>query len=488
MAPGLEPLSPSIIATLPDNSNLPLANRKETIIGVALTFLSIALLAVTLRIYVRVRGKIWGWDDFFVLLAAIGCTAGSILICQMPDDGLGKQWWTLSQEQQMMFFKHIWATNITYAFSTTCVKLAILIQYLRLFDNELPNIRKLILGLVGLISMWGVTFTFLALFSCSPISSFWRFTQAGKCVGWGSKDPNVFFATFVGHAASNMVLDIIVLSLPITFFGHLRMSGKTRFGLITLFGMGGIAVTLAIARVVSLSLKKGGTVPVFNITHSTPTVYIFSVLEINVAIICASIPIFWPLVTSLTSNKIFIVNEIEIRSERRSEHIDLMDVDKANDFTAIGEIDGRNSRSSVLASGHPDTSSSRIARSLSRRHHTHHHQKHSSSSSKEISLALRPTHSRRSEEDSKSLVHKVSERSFNSTNTNKNPLADLENPNDNTHARYKDKYSQFYAVPDFDQVPSPSPTAGAFRRTDATRGTSGSPPQEPFDHIGALKK
>jgi hypothetical protein len=50
-------------------------------------------------------------------------------------------------------------------------------------------------------------------------------------------------------------------------------------------------------------------------SYHTPVVYIFSVLEVNLAILCASIPIFWPLLTSLATNKILVVNEIVVHVE-----------------------------------------------------------------------------------------------------------------------------------------------------------------------------
>jgi len=59
-----------------------------------------------------------------------------------------------------------------------------------------------------------------------------------------------------------------------------------------------------------------------------PTVYLFSVLEVNLAIIAASIPIFWPVIVTLTTNKIWVVNEIEIRVESNSR----------NSLSSSGEI------------------------------------------------------------------------------------------------------------------------------------------------------
>jgi len=50
-------------------------------------------------------------------------------------------------------------------------------------------------------------------------------------------------------------------------------------------------------------------------TYHTPVIYIFAVLEVNVAIIAASIPVFWPVIATLATNKIWVVNEIEIHVE-----------------------------------------------------------------------------------------------------------------------------------------------------------------------------
>lgn len=60
----------------------------------------------------------------------------------------------------------------------------------------------------------------------------------GKCFGFGSKKPEEFFAMFVGHSASNMTLDLMVLLLPLPFLGMLRLAGRSKAGLITLFTLG----------------------------------------------------------------------------------------------------------------------------------------------------------------------------------------------------------------------------------------------------------
>jgi hypothetical protein len=80
----------------------------------------------------------------------------------------------------------------------------------------------------------------LALFPCKPIAKNWNPTLDGKCVGWGTKDPDQFFQMWASHAATNMFLDVVVLLFPLPFLGMLRLAGKSRIGLFALFAMGGV--------------------------------------------------------------------------------------------------------------------------------------------------------------------------------------------------------------------------------------------------------
>lgn len=77
-------------------------------------------------------------------------------------------------------------------------------------------------------------------------------------------------------------------------------------------------VTVAVGRMISLSMNRAGTIPVIDMSYFTPFVYIFGVLEVNLAIIAASVPTFWPVIAKIAANKIFVVNEIEIHVERAS--------------------------------------------------------------------------------------------------------------------------------------------------------------------------
>ena len=69
---------------------------------------------------------------------------------------------------------------------------------------------------------------------------------------------------------------------------------------------------------IALSVNRAGTIPVMDMSFHTPIVFVFSVLEINIAIVAASIPIFWPVIATLASNEIFVVNEVQIHIQEAS--------------------------------------------------------------------------------------------------------------------------------------------------------------------------
>jgi len=310
----------------PVNAHLPLANRQSTFYGVSIAFLVAAIIAVTLRLWVRSRDRLWGWDDVFVILACISSVAGDTVVCLMPGDGLGLHMWTLSGTRLTSYFRHTYMANTAYCVSATLVKLAVLSQFLRMFSEAGPSgvtaqyrlARKLTWVLIVLCSIWGLTFIMFAAFSCNPVSKFWMPQMRGRCIGWGTKDPDQFFKMFISHSATNSFLDILVLLLPTPFFRVMRLAGKSKAGLTLLYSLGCVITSCAIARIIALANHRLGTVPVFDLTYYTPLVYIFGLLEVNIALLAASIPIFWPLIVSLASKDILVVNEIEIHVESAS--------------------------------------------------------------------------------------------------------------------------------------------------------------------------
>jgi len=327
-------------------------------------------------------------------------------------------------------------------------------------------------------------------------------------VAWGSKNPKIFYATWMSHASINMSLDVLVFALPIPFIRNLKMSGRTRIGFITLFGLGSMyvsglvyppssdhtdfttgsqiditcsAVILAIARVGALSRNRVGTVPTFDPSFYTPTVYIFSALELNIAILTASIPIFWPFVASLTANKILIINEIEIHTERIDDSFALADRGKGiPSVTSTYNEEEPPSKSKSLGNF-----GAAVQRSLSRGHK---HKPHlSDATDKDLAVDLGARASQDSQRGLASLSHQ-------SSDTSMAAASQLEHSPDLTHARYKSKFVQDWAVPDFDGTSGIGGSSGrkkegaAAEREGMFTASVERAEVRPFDYIRTVDK
>jgi hypothetical protein len=79
-------------------------------------------------------------------------------------------------------------------------------------------------------------------------------------------------------------------------------------------------VLMAVLRLWS-GIKNNTPSSVYNFTRWWPEVLIFSNLEIDFAIMCASMPIFWPSVLATWSH-IFVTQEVTVTRDRRSHYTD----------------------------------------------------------------------------------------------------------------------------------------------------------------------
>lgn len=143
-----------------------------------------------------------------------------------------------------------WWCNGLYNMCLTLVKLSLLFQYLRLLDENpqlrQPRLRLAIRVLLVLVAAWGVAWSLVAWVPCSPVAANWDFSDAYPDAarwGYGSRETSVFVATFYNHAATNMVLDILIISLPLlsrSLWATTELERRSQLGMVALFMVGGL--------------------------------------------------------------------------------------------------------------------------------------------------------------------------------------------------------------------------------------------------------
>lgn len=106
--------------------------------------------------------------------------------------------------------------NGAYCVATPLIKIALLLQYLRMFPADTGRWRASV-ALVCVTGLWGASYSAIAWFPCLPLSAHWDVgAKAEAAWGFGSEDPAVFSGTYISHVATNMALDIAVSAIALT--------------------------------------------------------------------------------------------------------------------------------------------------------------------------------------------------------------------------------------------------------------------------------
>ncbi|CAN9250803.1 unnamed protein product [Alternaria alternata] len=293
---------------------LPLANRKATMFGTTLTFLIVAWCAVIFRLWVRIKiVKEVGWDDGFVLLAQSLNTAATVVMCLSVNTGLGHHMLYIGYNRLVEYLRLYYIELAIYITNCAVIKIALLLQYLRIFKSG--PMRWVCVGLLVAVTLWGIGFSFAGWFPCFPVRGYWNRIIEAKCYGFGLGDLDSFVATYKAHSATNMMFDIFIFLAPMVLFRTPNLRYKNVLAMAGVFTFGAVVVGTSVWRLHGIVETKGATSPYVDYTWWSPTLIILSCLEIDLAIICASMPIFWPIIEKSFS-AIFVSYEVQVVEER----------------------------------------------------------------------------------------------------------------------------------------------------------------------------
>ncbi|KAI8937961.1 hypothetical protein NX059_005643 [Plenodomus lindquistii] len=261
-----------------------IANRGPELLGVNIAFITTAVLACSLRIFVRIRMvRAWGLDDWLMVSAMmfyIGYTTSSTIGIHY---GTGRHHRDLS-EHGIRTAKHCWYfCYLFYSISMICSKLSIGFLLLRISIRRLHTYIIYAAMLTSIVA--GGTFFFVCLFQCNPVSFMWNKRQQGTCI-------QNSVITVLGYIYSifSIISDFTFAIIPGFLVWHLQLKRRAKIALIPLITMGCIASAAVIAR---LPFIKYFNSPDF--LWSTTDIAIWSSVEQGLAITAGSLATLRPL-------------------------------------------------------------------------------------------------------------------------------------------------------------------------------------------------
>ncbi|KAK4552317.1 hypothetical protein LTR86_010488 [Recurvomyces mirabilis] len=233
---------------------LPPNPHGQNLATVGIIMCIIAGVLVTCRLLTRIfMAHAVGWDDYTLalsMLLAVGMTT-----CFQMEVFYGMGLHTADVENAN--YKHtsllwLWINQILYKIANGAIKISIALLYLRIFPSK--KFKYTVWAFIGFVIAYCLAALLPSIFQCSTMT---------------------------------LIADAILVGLPISNLVKLQLPKAQRIALVFVFGLGIFVMATTIVRLVSLSpLASQGDLLWYQATSNS-----WAFLEIDVSIICASIPV-----------------------------------------------------------------------------------------------------------------------------------------------------------------------------------------------------
>ncbi|EEU42187.1 uncharacterized protein NECHADRAFT_79864 [Fusarium vanettenii 77-13-4] len=248
----------------------PIESRAHQVKAAAIACAAVAFPIVILRCVARlmVTKRLW-WDDWTALVATT----------QSTDLGFGLHYWNVEVANAKTIFQIFYATQILYILIQVSAKASILAFYSRVFTSR--TFRIAVWSAAAFLIGHGIIFLGLVIFQCSPMASIWNRNLESKCLN----------LTAIGYAGAvfSIVEDIAILILPIPELLKLQLGGRKKAALLFMFSIGSFACVTSMVRLKYL----------VSFASTFDATFIWSMIELSCALICASLPALRPLIQML---------------------------------------------------------------------------------------------------------------------------------------------------------------------------------------------
>ncbi|KAF6843351.1 integral membrane protein [Colletotrichum musicola] len=253
---------------------------------IAISFLWVLFAAVVFaRLWGRYRGIGISGDDILALVACLlsGSTIG--LNTAVFTTGVGYNFDPNSEVYPKLvnnlqyILKVTFVFTLVYLWALACLKLSQLWFYYRAFALQLS---KMIYVVAGIVIIWALTFTFIFIFLCDPISQQWTVMRIGHCM-----DQILVLKCII---MTNVVTDLFIVILPIWTVWQLQMRRTEKLAVIACFALGLACCVIGIVRFWQIFVID----LVGNLTGTSLTTFMLCTVELMLAGLCISIPMLRP--------------------------------------------------------------------------------------------------------------------------------------------------------------------------------------------------
>ncbi|GKZ76853.1 hypothetical protein AnigIFM56816_008142 [Aspergillus niger] len=268
----------------------PLNHWGITLVVVPIVACVVTTLFFILRLYSRrlVRQKL----DLGDVLMGIGLFFSyGLTLCTVISafNGVGHEFWSLSRPTRGTVTLLFWCSTKFWVLSHVFVKFSYIVLLRKLF-GAITYWRRFTTALIVFTLAWGIASIFVSIFQCWPVRYFWIKHIDGSCM----QGRNTFYIV-VGSIA--LAENFILVSMPLVVVWGMNLSPRQKVELSLIFGFGGLVCAIGLLRMVTF--KRYVTA---DATTNGYLQAIWSIVELELGIICASVILMRPIFHRLSES------------------------------------------------------------------------------------------------------------------------------------------------------------------------------------------
>ncbi|KAI4249064.1 MAG: hypothetical protein LQ352_005733 [Teloschistes flavicans] len=248
------------------------------------------------------------WEDYTVILAWVNFKVFSSLEKRDTDNvpqlllipftvlgmvtvisyGASSHQWNITLDQVIHFASLANVIEILYHLTIMTTKIAVLLQYLRIFVPTRNRTFYLTWSLIGVNIIINISLALAFGVQCVPRRKIWTPKLEGRCIDLG--------AAFIISAVTNTITDISAFLLPLSSIWELQLPRDRKIGVSAVFAVGLFACIASIMRLAS-------SVPLLHtedFTFYLSKPFLWALAEITSGVICICAPVLPKLFQRLT--------------------------------------------------------------------------------------------------------------------------------------------------------------------------------------------
>ncbi|KAI0482564.1 hypothetical protein GGR56DRAFT_620531 [Xylariaceae sp. FL0804] len=266
-------------------------SRKADIIAAAAVALAVATLCIVLRLWARYlqhrRLRLFA-SDWLAVAAWFFFIGDCTLLCLGTTYGLGGHV-IFASNPRLLVLTNI-ASEHTYVPVITLLKFSVLSLYRSIFTTS-RWFTVLTWVMTAFIAELGAQIIISTDIQCIPLNLLWNPTLPGNCINFGLQ-------ALVAYI-QNIIIDIVLLTMPIPLVRQLHLGRKKKLGLSLAFAAGGSTCLVNIVQLAYIHKLSGTTDGSWNIV--TPG--LLSIVECMTGFIATSIATYGPLYQKFASKR-----------------------------------------------------------------------------------------------------------------------------------------------------------------------------------------